>query len=263
MKAVITGGTSGLGYGVACQLARLGWEVTIIGRDRQRGTQIAGDLGVRFMQANLSLMSEVDRLANEIEGSLDALVMCAGIVSMRREPQYTAEGYELTFATNYLSKFALSQRLLPKMMPEGCVVMLGGDGRHAGVTMDWDTTQTGMAAARMAGLAVDLYAAELAKRELHLRVHTCYPGIVKTNLLRDASWPIRLYMQILGASIEQGSAYITRLVTDRREGVHWDKAKPMIFSPPLPADPNRLFAHSLALIENHTTTAQRTMAHEI
>lgn len=255
MKVVITGGTSGIGYGVACYLARLGWAVTIVGRNTRRGMQIAADIGATFLQADLSLMTEVQRVANEIEGPLDALVMCAGILSMRRE-KTTAEGYESTFATNYLSRFALSQLLLPKMASGGRVVMVGGNGRHAGVPTDWSTPQSGMTAARTAALAIDLYAAELARREPLLRVHTCYPGPVKTNLFQEASWPIRLYIQLLGASIERGSAYITSLVTESHKGIHWHKDKLLTFSPSLPTDTNNLFDYSLRLIGSHMTTLQ-------
>jgi NAD(P)-dependent dehydrogenase (short-subunit alcohol dehydrogenase family) len=251
MKALITGGTSGLGYGAARQLIESGWDVTIVGRNVQSGTQTAEAMGARFLQADLSLMSEVYRLASTLEGPLDALVMCAGVVSTQPIDQRTTEGYELTFATNYLGKFVLSQLLLPKMTPEGCIVMVGGDGQHKGVSTDWSTYQSGLRAARMASLAVDLFAAELAKHEPHLRIHTCYPGIVKTNLLQDAPWLMKLYVQILGSSIARGSSYIINLVTQPHQGVHWNKDKPMTFSPSLPTDIHQLLDYSQTVFEKH------------
>lgn len=254
MKALVTGGTSGIGYGVACQLIEQGWAVTIVGRNKQRGKAIAADTGVEFIQADLSLMSEVDRLAAGLQTPLDALVLCAGIVDMRAEVQFTGEGYERTFATNYLSRYLLSQRLLPQMTDGGSIVMVSGDGNHKNVSTDWATPHAGMPAARKAAVAVDLYAAELAANQPRLRVHTCYPGPVKTNLVRDAAWPIRLYMQLFGSSLEQGSAHLTQLVTQRHEGVHWNKNAPMQFSA-LPAD-NGLSAYSQAILEKHMQMVQ-------
>ena len=68
MRAVITGGTSEYGYGAACVelLAGFEWDVTVVGRNTERGTQIATDLGVRFIGADLALLSEAARLANLI-----------------------------------------------------------------------------------------------------------------------------------------------------------------------------------------------------
>lgn len=246
MKALITGGTSGLGYGVAKQLAERGWDVTIVGRSVENGMQIASEIGCHFIQADLSLMSEVHRLAQQIASPLDALVMCAGGVSMGSDVILTDEGYERTFATNYLGRFVLSQLLLPKMQSGGVVMMVSGNGKHKNVSTDWENHDTGMKSAFKAALAVDMYAEELASSVNNLRVHTCYPGWVRTNLMRDAVLPIRLMMRLLGTPIEKGSAYITRLILEDYDGVHWMKDQPMVFPVPLPinAEADSLWRYS-------------------
>src|SRR6185437_5608165 len=69
--------------------------------------------------------------------SLHVLVHSAGIVSGRF--QLTAEGVERNFATNYLSRFALTQRLLPLMMRCGRptsparILLIGGAARKGKV----------------------------------------------------------------------------------------------------------------------------------
>jgi NAD(P)-dependent dehydrogenase (short-subunit alcohol dehydrogenase family) len=251
MRAVITGGTSGIGYGAARHLTELGWDVTVVGRNTERGVQIATDLGVRFIEADLALLSEATRLANLIPIPLDALLLSAGIVFTRPDQPFTSEGLETTFATNYLSRFVLSQLLLPKMSPNGCIVMISGDGNHKSVSMDWDEPHFGMASAQKAALAVDLYAVELAKANLQIRVHTCYPGIVRTNLLRNAPLPMRLFVRLFGSSIEHGSSFAARLVTENHTAVHWNKDKPLVFSPPLPDDNNALIDFSQGILEKH------------
>jgi NAD(P)-dependent dehydrogenase (short-subunit alcohol dehydrogenase family) len=250
VKAFITGGTSGIGFGVAHQLTLAGWDVIIVGRNKHNGAKFATDTCANFVKADLSLMSEVYKLAMNTKGPLDALIMCAGVVSTHPEQHRTTEGYELTFATNYLGKYVLSQMLLSKMATGGCIVMVGGDGKHKGVHTDWANPQSGMNAARTASIAVDLYAAELASCEPHIRVHTCFPGIVKTNLLRDAPLFMRLFVQLLGKNIQIGSSYITTLVTQQLKGIHWNKSNLMHFVPPLPAD-TQLFDYSKAVLEKY------------
>ena len=66
MKALVTGGTGGIGYGVATQLIAAGWDVTIVGRNTARGREIVSETGAQFLQADLSLMSEVSRVAQSV-----------------------------------------------------------------------------------------------------------------------------------------------------------------------------------------------------
>jgi NAD(P)-dependent dehydrogenase (short-subunit alcohol dehydrogenase family) len=235
MNALITGGTSGIGSGVARQLAQRGWNVTLVGRNREQGTRIAAETGGTFLQADLSLMSEVQRIARQVEASFDALILCAGVVSMRSNLSVTEEGLETIFATNYLSKFAISQLLLPKILADGCIVMVGGNGKYANASTAWATPQAGFKAAFKAALAVDLYASHLASQTPHLRIHTCYPGMVRTNLFRSAPLPIRLVTKLFGAPIEQGSTHLTRLVLEHHPETHWNQATLRQFSPALPA----------------------------
>ncbi len=253
MKALITGGTSGIGYGVASQLTKLGWDVTIVGRNKERGQQIAAELGVEFIEADLALMSEVERVASQINAPLDALVLCAGLVFPKSTDQFTAEGLETTFAINYLSRFALTQLLLPKLSANGSIVMLSGDGKHKGVSTDWAEPQFGMDSARRAALAVDLYAAELAQNHSEIRVYTCYPGIVRTNLLRNAPFFMKLFVGALGSSVDKGSAYVTRLITGNATGVHWNKDKPLQFSPPLPDEGSHLLAYTQNILQDRSS----------
>ena len=246
MNALITGGTNGIGYGTAKHLAEQGWTVTIVGRNETRGQQIANEIKGRFIQADLSLMAETIRVANEIQQSLDALVLCAGALLINPNQGLTAEGLERTFALNYLSRFALSQALLPRINPNGRMVMISGNGKHKNVLLNLDENYVGLKAAFRAALAVDLYAADLAHHVDNIRVHTCYPGMVRTNLVQEAALPIRLIVRLFGASIMDGSAHVARLVTEKHEGIHWDKSKPLQLAlPSLDAkDINELWEYS-------------------
>ncbi|MFD0590944.1 SDR family NAD(P)-dependent oxidoreductase [Paenibacillus sp. GCM10027627] len=235
MRILVTGGTSGIGYGIARLAAERGWEVILVGRDVLRGARIAEELGGQFIQADLSVMSEVRRIAEGVAQPIDALAMCAGGVSLSSSVRFTGEGHETVFATNYLSKFLLSQLLLQqnKIAPGGCIVMVGGNGNYKKAPTAWTQPQAGLKAAFQAALAVDLYASELAVRNPDIRVHTCYPGVVRTNLLRNAPLPFRIVTWLMGSSVSKGSMHVMRLFLEKRTEVHWNKNLPMQFNPPL------------------------------
>lgn len=253
MHIVVTGGTSGIGNGIARLAAGSGWKVTIVGRNRTLGAKLASELGGEFIRADLSLMSNVRKLAARIDGPIDALVMCAGGVSTSQSIHLTDEGLETTFATNYLSKFALSQLLLQqnKIVSGGSIVMVGGNGVHKKVSTAWAEPHVGLQAAYKSALAVDLYASYLARRLPEYRVHTCYPGMVRTNLFRDAALPIRLLSRLLGKPISKASSYLGRLILEKHTEVHWKLDRPMRFTPPLPIDQEAesLWAYSLQTFE--------------
>lgn len=254
MRALVTGGTGGLGAGVARQLAEAGWHVTIAGRDHRRGQAAAAELGGTFVAADLSMSAGVRSLAKAVTDPLDALVLCAGVVSFSREVQKTGDGHELTFATNYLSRYALVHLLRDVLTPTAHVVMAGGDGRHRGVSTDWSQPAAGIRAARKAALAVDLFAVELARQAPDRHVHTCYPGMVRTDLLRSAPGPVRAVTRLLGVPVEQGSGHLTRLVLGQHAGVAWRKDEPMGSGKPLPeADPGLW-----SLSDSWTRASERT-----
>ena len=82
-KAIVTGGTRGLGYSMAEALTEAGCEVVIIGSsDRVHGS--AEKLGCKAIQADLEKKDENYRAFNEslalLGGDVDILVNCAGII---------------------------------------------------------------------------------------------------------------------------------------------------------------------------------------
>ena len=119
-KALITGGTDGIGKEIARGLAAQGCEVLVVGSDPEKGERAVRDLrrsthnpGVAFLRADLALMRETRDLADRVRARwpvLDYLVLNAGVVLGKHE--LTREGVERTFAINYLSRFVLARQLL-------------------------------------------------------------------------------------------------------------------------------------------------------
>jgi NAD(P)-dependent dehydrogenase (short-subunit alcohol dehydrogenase family) len=127
---VITGATDGLGKGLASELARSGARLILHGRNEEKGQAVLEELrqhqtgraGARpringeleWRRADLSSLDEVRELANSLldEDRIDVLVNNAGIGTAGGREE-SADGYELTFAVNYLAPFLLTRRLLP------------------------------------------------------------------------------------------------------------------------------------------------------
>lgn len=136
-RVVITGATSGIGRAAAAEMAGLGADVAIVGRDHERtqvaATQIAAGTkrAVRAYIADLNVMTDARRVADEIAGdfeALDVLIHNAGALSAQYER--TAEGYEATYASQVLSQHVLTSRLLPLLSkgtdPRVIIVSSGG-----------------------------------------------------------------------------------------------------------------------------------------
>ncbi|MEW2522986.1 SDR family NAD(P)-dependent oxidoreductase [Actinacidiphila alni] len=119
-RAVVTGGSSGIGVETARALAGAGAEVTLAVRDTAAGKRVAEDIaeditagtgGRDVLVAPLDLADpgSVARFAASWSGPLHLLVNNAGV--MASPEQYTAQGHELQFATNHLGHFALTTAL--------------------------------------------------------------------------------------------------------------------------------------------------------
>ena len=118
---VITGATSGLGLAAARGFTGLGATVWLAVRDQPRGEQTRARLLEQYPGANVTVglcdLSRLDavrqfaeRFATEAS-RLDVLVNNAGVLTPER--QLSADGIELTLATNVIGPFLLTQLLLP------------------------------------------------------------------------------------------------------------------------------------------------------
>jgi NAD(P)-dependent dehydrogenase (short-subunit alcohol dehydrogenase family) len=125
--ALVTGGTDGIGKAIARVLAKEGIGVVVVGSNAEKGAaavrelrQTSGNADIEFLGADLSLIRNVDILAAEVSKRwlrLHYLVLCAGIVRGRHT--LTSEGIETNFAINYLSRFALTEKLLDNLAADG------------------------------------------------------------------------------------------------------------------------------------------------
>jgi NAD(P)-dependent dehydrogenase (short-subunit alcohol dehydrogenase family) len=121
-RVVITGPTSGVGKEIATQLAALGAEVILACRDLEKGNQTASDIAQRtgstklvVMQIDTSSQQSIREFAREFRRKyrrLDVLINNAGGNRGTLPKVLSADGIELTFATNVLGYFLLTQEML-------------------------------------------------------------------------------------------------------------------------------------------------------
>jgi NAD(P)-dependent dehydrogenase (short-subunit alcohol dehydrogenase family) len=207
-RILVTGSTGGHGRELAAALSRRGAGVLIHGRDPARVDEAVHATGADSgLVADLADLAQVRSLAAEA-GELDTLVNNAGvIVPERRE---SADGYELTFAVNYLSHFLLTRLLLENMREPARIVNVSSIGQ---TPLDFDDLMLergydAFGAYAQSKLAQVLFTVELAERlgDRDVTVNALHPAtLMDTKMVRETFGRSR-------SSVEEGVEATLQLV---------------------------------------------------
>ena len=138
-SVMVTGANAGIGRAIAEGLAGAGATVHMVCRNLAKGEEareaIALETGVEphLHQCDLSSLASVRTFAEGFLASgdpLDVLINNAGV--MPPERKVTGEGFELTFATNVLGPFLLTELLMPRISEsaDGRVVFMSSGGMY-------------------------------------------------------------------------------------------------------------------------------------
>src|SRR5689334_11790448 len=117
---LVTGGTKGIGRGIAEVFAGAGANVVVAGRDRATGEAAGGELA--FVAADLRVPEECERMAAEaVErfGRLDVLCANAGVFPDVTLAEMTAGDIDDIFATNVRGMILSVQACLPALERSG------------------------------------------------------------------------------------------------------------------------------------------------
>jgi NAD(P)-dependent dehydrogenase (short-subunit alcohol dehydrogenase family) len=197
---LVTGATDGLGKRVAQELAAKGTTVLLHGRSPERLEATLEELRSQTSSqkmgsylADLSSLAAVRDLADRILSEydrLDVLVNNAGIIVQERKE--SDEGYELTFAVNYLSHFLLTSLLLPllKNSLPARIVNVASAGQS---TVDFwnlmlEQGYDAMKAYSQSKLAQVMFTFELAERlsDTGVSVNALHPAsLMDTKMVQD------------------------------------------------------------------------------
>jgi NAD(P)-dependent dehydrogenase (short-subunit alcohol dehydrogenase family) len=112
-RAIVTGGSSGIGIDTARTLAMAGAEVTIAVRNLEAGNRVAAELNlagghqrVKVKPLDLADQASVNAFVTDWDGPLHMLINNGGVMAIP-EKTLTVEGWEMQLATNYLGHFSL------------------------------------------------------------------------------------------------------------------------------------------------------------
>lgn len=236
---VLVGGNSGIGRHVAVQLAELGERLVLVGRDAAKGEQVVATLGggggqATFIAADLSTHDGVRSAAEALltaNDRIDALVHTSGVLIMNEAR--TADGLHPFFAVNTLSRYHLTQRLLPALRrgKEPRVIMMTSkvspDTRvDLGLLPRFEPFVFRKLTEQIQ-VGNHHYAAHLARAEPWLRAGVVNAGVARTGIWRETPAWIRLATTLLGPllfdPIERSAHNVLRTLTDDgwSTGTYW------------------------------------------
>lgn len=236
LTAIITGATSGIGAETARVLAKRGVRIIIPARNLKKAALVKENIqkespeaDITILEIDLSSFASVKRFCTEFLSlglPLHILINNAGKFSQNLE--FSEDKIEMTFATNYLGHFLLTEMLLERMVETAAET--GIEGRIVNVSSvihNWvkrddfsfyhmlnPRNYNGTRAYAQSKLANILHARELARqlkeRKANVTINAVHPGIVKTGIIRDHKGFITESLYFVASkllkSIAQGAA---------------------------------------------------------
>ncbi len=228
--AVITGTTHGIGRATSRELARAGKSVVMLCRDVTAANEVRDEITrhvararVAVVHCDLASLASVRAAAAAVRRDyppLGLLINNAGIVSTLRRT--SADGFELTFATNHLGPFLLTALLSDHLDEAARIIIVASrahyDGRLdlAGVT-DARVRYRATAAYAESKLANVMHTFALARRMAGtgISVNCLHPGVVATNLLPPWLRLIKPLFTRVTFDAERGARTTTYLALDQ------------------------------------------------
>jgi 3-oxoacyl-[acyl-carrier protein] reductase len=135
--ALVTGGSSGIGHGIAKSLIDGGTRVAITGRDKSKLDKAAKELGAHPIHADVSREADVQRTMREVLekfGDLDILINNAGLGTFKKLVDFDLASFERTFATNVTGAMLMAREAAKHFVSRnrGNIVNIGSTASHRG-----------------------------------------------------------------------------------------------------------------------------------
>jgi len=228
--AVITGANTGLGFETATALAAAGARVVLAVRNLDKGKAAAERITthtpaaeVSITELDLSSLRSVDTAAasllDDLDG-IDLLINNAGVMMPPR--QVTADGFELQFGTNHLGHFALTGRLIERIIatPGSRVVTVSSAGHRFGrirfEDLQWQQSYNRVLAYGQSKLANLLFTYELQRRLAGTSTIAvaAHPGGSNTELARYVPRFLLPLNNLIAQGADQGALPQLRAAVD-------------------------------------------------
>ncbi|MCA8922562.1 MAG: SDR family NAD(P)-dependent oxidoreductase [Planctomycetes bacterium] len=229
---VVTGANAGIGKAIAGGLAAAGGHVVLACRSLERGRAALAELSEAHDPQRLELLELDQARAASIEAFAEALrarhpqlhVLVNNAGAWFTTRQETPDGLELTFATNALGYFAVTNALLD-LLRAGAPARVVNVASNLAKDLDLDDLQftrrrySGMKAYAQSKQANRLWSCELAERLRRegITVNAMHPGVVSTSIASTTpglfGLASRIYFRLRGRSPEEGADTAVYLAT--------------------------------------------------
>jgi retinol dehydrogenase-12 len=244
---LVTGANTGIGKETARGLAKAGAKVTLAGRSEEKTRAAIADISaetpaadLEFLQLDLSDFESIRKAASEFlarDEPLHVLINNAGLAGVKG---MTTSGFEMTFGTNHMGPFLLTQLLLDRLKQADAarIVNVASKMHYQAKGIDWDAVQqpmasrVGMSEYSVSKLANVLHAQELARRlaDTNVTTYSLHPGVIASDVYRRVPWPLRKVMTMFMKSTEDGAKTSLHCATSAEAGaetgLYYDEAKP-------------------------------------
>jgi len=249
---LVTGANTGIGKETAAAVAARGATTLLACRNVAKAHEAAADIQamtgnekVVVLHLDLKDLAVVERCASDVSerfGRVDVLVNNAGGWWSSRE--VTAQGFEQTFAVNYLGHYALTRLLLESLRHAAPSRIVNATSlAHWFVRgINWDDLQSERQwrpplAYAQSKLALILFTRELARRldDSGIVVHVGHPGVVRSRFgedgdLHGASKALLRVSMLVSVPPARGARTSIHLATAPQvmnsNGGYWANAKP-------------------------------------
>ena len=184
-RAIITGGASGFGAGIARKFATEGARIIIADIDSDAAQAVAGELGCDAIQVDIGEADSVARLATEAQaifGTPDILINNAGVTHLPKPmEEVTEDEFDRVLRVNVKSIYLTARAFVPDMKTRGSGVFINV-ASTAGVSprpnLNWYNASKGWVITATKAMAVEL-------APFGIRVNALNPVAGETPLLKS------------------------------------------------------------------------------
>lgn len=244
---VITGATSGIGQETALSLARQGHALYLLVRNTQKGEELktylakeTGNNEIYVVKCDLADLQSVRDAAAELSSKLFAintLINNAGGIFAER--MVSKDGFEMTFTSNHLGHFLLTNSLMPLLQKgQARIINVSSEAHKRGAPqfddLQWTQSYSAWKAYGMNKLFNIYFAQSLASKfgNTGILAFSLHPGVVNTNFWVDFKGLGKLMTKLIRPfmiTAEEGAATSIFLATaprlDKYNGSYFKKKK--------------------------------------